>query len=278
MGQHAYSATIDVSNQASWQALSGFIDQAIQADGWTLTTDTGQTDPSTAALPVANNSGVFRLYKSPGTLTPVYVKISYERDAANHPQLGIQVGTGTNGAGALTGVTTTHKTLDTNIGAAAAQCYVSGDTGWLTILLIRTDLGAALNYLLDRSVDANENYTSDYITQIGYSDAVAVTQESKMLAGGTQPFSNNRIVCPAPDNAGSWIIDTFLSIPLMLPVVRGGLAQHSPNCCVHSGSAADFTANTQTVVNVYGTNHTYIVSPTSANQSGSATKAMFRYQ
>jgi hypothetical protein len=282
MGQHAYSGSFDMSSQANYQALMGFIDAAIQADGWTLTADTGQTDPAGAALPAQNAATIFRLYQSPGALTPVYVKLSFQRNASNFPQIGVQVGTSTNGTGTLGGITTTAKTLPCN-STGTKQAYVSGNLGWLNISLQPDGGGGAAQFFLDRSVDSTETYTSDYITQVTVGNGVSPRQETKVLAGGTQSGEMSRIVGPNPQlvagDQTSWIIGTFLSIPLMLPVVPGGAAQHSPNVGIWSIAAADFTPNTLTIVQVYGTPHTYLVTNITGNAVGGFTiSGMFRYE
>lgn len=280
MGQHAFSQSFDMSVLANYQSLWGGVSAAIQADGWTKTADTGQTDPSGATLPANDAQTVFELFQSPGMLTPIYVKISYEKKATNEPQFTVRCGTGTDGAGNLTGILTTARTCRANR-SAAAHGYVSGGEGWLMLSLcpIETDTSGAW-FLIDRSVDGTETYTNDYFTQVTGTTGSDAQQESKMLSGGVQPPTQVEIISPRPrptGGTGTWIIDVFLSSPLMLPIVRGGQAQHSPNLAVHTGAVTDFAPDTVTILPVYGANHSYLVSGF-ALPGSVVTRPMLRYE
>lgn len=280
MGQHAFSQSFGMSVLAAYQSLMGGIHAAIIADGWVQTADAGQTDPSgVVGLPVANTDTNFDLYKSPGTLTPVYIRISYQRSAGNSPQLVVQCGTGTDGAGALTGVTSTSRTISPGTTTDPTHAYVSGGLGWLTICLdaVQTN-GNGCYFLLDRSVDGTETYTNTFYTQLTYSNGIGCFQETKMLDGSTQPPIQSGIRSPFPSpttGGGTWIIGPNLTVPLMLPIIAAGNVQHSPNVGVHTTAASDFSVDTVTIINVYGTDHNYLVSgqPMNSNQ-----RPLLRYE
>ena len=279
MGQHAFSGSFDMSVQANYQALMGFISASLVADGWTLTADTGQTDPSGAALPATNTDTVHQLFVSPGALTPVYLRLSYQRDAGNHPQLAIQLGTGTNGTGTITGILATALTINTNSIPAAGHAYVSASDGWATIALDVNNGASGLVYLVDRSVDTTGVYTSDYVTQVAFAATGATGhQQTLMLAGGTQPPANVGCVGPFPRNSASWIIGTNLIVPFMLPLTSTGVARHSPNVAFWSNSAADFAAETITQVTIYGSAKSYLVCVSPYISGNTVFRGMVRYE
>lgn len=280
MGQHAFNQSFNMSVVANYNSLMGGIDLAIQADGWTLEADSGATDPGAAALPAQNADTVYRVYKSPTVagLTSIYVKLIYGWSAANDPWIKVQCGTTTDGAGTLGGITTTQRQCRANR-SNANHAYASGGEGYLMVCFCpaETDTSGAF-FLIERSIDGTETLTDGHFTQVTYTvDSSACFQESKMLSGGTQPPVQTSIRSPAPSpvGGGTWIIDTFLSVPLMLPIVRGGLAQHSPNVGVHTSGATDFAPDSVTVINVYGSDHDYLVTgfPIQTGQ-----RAMVRYQ
>jgi len=279
MGQHAFSGNFSMTTQANYNALMGFVRASILADGWTLSTDTGQTDPTSAALPAANTDTVHEIYKSPTGLTPIYQRISYQRDASNTPQLVVQVGTGTNGTGTLTGVTSTSRTLASQSTPAAGHAYVSASDGWLTIAMDINNGALGLVYVLDRSVDATGVYTSTYFTTICYINGLNCPQETLVIAGGVQTGVQTGVVAPTLKNGGSWVFGTNILVPFMLPVVPTGAAQHSPNVGLWTSAAADFVADTVTQVSVYGAARSYIVCA-SANIAGGTGqfKGMVRYE
>jgi hypothetical protein len=117
--QHSHATPTDDATYRAWGLA---ISNAIQASGSGLvkTTDTGQVDWTTATRPYTTSSTGssvthYEIYKFNDTLqttSPVFLRIGYGNaygtsSAAFTVAMSIQIGTSTNGAGTLTGKTST---------------------------------------------------------------------------------------------------------------------------------------------------------------------------
>jgi hypothetical protein len=152
----------------------------LAAVGLTQTTDTGQINWATVALPGgANTLAGYEIWRFNDTLqatSPIFIKIQYGTSALTTiPLIQIQVGQGSNGSGTLTG------TLMTNVAASAAQqsssttnapafwCYnATYGTLWCSwkfgvnnaSINANTPVGG---FLIERSCDTNGNPTGDAV-------------------------------------------------------------------------------------------------------------------
>lgn len=108
------------------------------AVGLVKTADTGQIDWTTVLKPSAINQQrgyeIWRFNDALQATKPVFIRIDFGSSggAATTPGLWLTVGTGTNGAGTLTGqVSTTRQTSPSSAGAAS---YCSGSSSRLNLL------------------------------------------------------------------------------------------------------------------------------------------------
>lgn len=85
--------------------LQEFIDK-MTALGLVQTADTGQLDPATADKSAGGVTGyfMFRLNDSLQATAPIFMRFTWGGGAGGNSRLDVQVGTGTNGAGTLTGL------------------------------------------------------------------------------------------------------------------------------------------------------------------------------
>jgi hypothetical protein len=107
----------DYSTVGQMRTIGAAMAAAFDAIGFIRTSDTGQIDWATAALPGTGQyvSGYeIRRFSDPlqGT-APIFAKLEYNRNAATPYGLGIRwtFGTGSNGSGTLTGTTWQHTSL-----------------------------------------------------------------------------------------------------------------------------------------------------------------------
>src|SRR4051794_39931473 len=126
------SLTFDNSSDALFRAWASGISNALGTVGLVKTGDTGQIDFSSVARPTANSQAmgyeIWRFNDSLQATRPVYFKIEYGAGVASvagaPPGIWLTVGTGSNGAGTITGapIIATRR-LYTN---AASQTYTTG--------------------------------------------------------------------------------------------------------------------------------------------------------
>lgn len=99
-----------ISSDADLRAWLGECEQMLEDCGLVRTSDTGQLDPSLATWPGSNNTAVgFSVWQFDDDLqgvAPIFLKCTYWRgDTSNRVSFSIEVGTGSDGSGNLTGLT-----------------------------------------------------------------------------------------------------------------------------------------------------------------------------
>lgn len=153
MTTSTYTSTWEAKTNAGFQAWGSAISAAIRACGFAATADTGQINWTTVASPTTNNAVAgYEIYAFNDTLqstSPVYFKLSYGSGSYHasstngYPQLLITVGTGTDGAGNLTGVTTSANIQTMGTASAAGgitntttqyPTYVCGDGSYIGLV------------------------------------------------------------------------------------------------------------------------------------------------
>lgn len=271
MGQHTTTQDFDLSILANYVAMMGFIRTSLLADGCTIVADSGDTDPTgLGAVPAQNDYSNYEMWMMPSAagLTDIFFKLGYGRNTANGPSLKVDVGTGSDGAGTVTGdVVNANFPGGATAAGAGSPAYVSADVGWVMICF--NPAGEHGYVVIDRAVDGTGAPADGYYTRYIYQNGNGPQQESKNIGGGTQPPSQGSMVGAFPN---VWLIGTDILIALMHPVVRGGLAQPSPNVARWSSG---FTNGTQSTIPVYGSNKTYIATAASA---GSGHLNLLRYE
>lgn len=167
------------TNDATWRLWINEIIAALTAAGWVQTADTGQLNPATILYPVANNAIVgtmiWRMNDALQATAPVFVKFGFgSQDLNTKINLNIQIGTGSNGAGSLTG----NNLITFDIGlasntAASDFIYSSGSTNRFAMAMWpAVDAARSLFFSIERSKDAAGNDTADGVFLAGRSGSV----------------------------------------------------------------------------------------------------------
>ncbi|MBX3288446.1 MAG: hypothetical protein KF855_03780 [Acidobacteria bacterium] len=109
-----------------FQAIVSFISDALDAGGMNKTADIGQVDPDTVTFPGSNNSeGGYEIRAFDDSLTgtaPVAIKLSYRRgSSAAQFQLGVQIGSGSDGSGNITGEKLSQQNFNLVLSAMTSQ-------------------------------------------------------------------------------------------------------------------------------------------------------------
>lgn len=120
--------TSSTITDGEFQAIITFISAVLTSGGITKTSDTGQIDPGGATFPGSNNtSGGYEIRQFTDTessTTPVILKINYRRGAgANTMQLGISIGSGSDGSGNLTSGKMTEQVINIVSNTSATQPF-----------------------------------------------------------------------------------------------------------------------------------------------------------
>lgn len=277
-----FSSTLvsDITTDARFRANAQFVeDTLVTTGGWLLSTETGDTAPGSLAHPTAiNTKKGFRVYKTNDGLTQVYMRIDYGSTAAasgNGFGMWITLGTGSDGAGTLSGVFfngggSTQATVgasNTTGTTGAVNSYGSADTGRVHLgMFVSTTAANIVVFSLERTKDSTGADTSDGIlisaritgsTSIWASVAVSGCIECSvcaLVAGGTQPTSEYGLSFILTRNNPS---ETFGN------PVGVGLIQHFKGASVQPGvglcavNSSDVSAEGSFTQTIYGATRTY---------------------
>lgn len=154
-------ASSDVNQFNTWGAV---VSNLILSCGFIKTADTGQINfgTNTNYNQAGNTVLGYEIWQSGDNLTPFFFKLEYGT-GLNYLYIGLwlTVGTGTDGAGNITGNTTTRQFL--HDGSATVTCpgYACGDGGRLAIGLANRDGTAGLSFGITRTRDTNLVATGD---------------------------------------------------------------------------------------------------------------------
>ena len=180
MATTSTSTPVDHTSDAGFRTwVQEIITMLVTTLGVTQTADTGQINTSTVTRPAINTMAgyvILRFNDAAQATSPIFIKLQFGTGAvATSPQMDIQLGTGSSGAGVLTGTTTTVGSLcannnsPTNPGVTAylsRACYnTTAGVLWLTWKLNGSNptnmcLGG---FMISRSNDATGAVTTDAV-------------------------------------------------------------------------------------------------------------------
>jgi hypothetical protein len=255
------SLTVYMSTAANVQALAAALFGNLSAGGMLQAADTGQTaSGSFAAATGANQSLGYQIWRFNDTLqatAPVFVKFELGSGAsAGYPSIWITIGTGSDGAGAITGVILS-RTQFTGTGVNTAYtCYFSSATNrfgfWLTAGALSA--GYALHIGLERSKASTGADSADGII---IKAITASTQYHQYL-----PFSRNARAAqtyasiPAGGAMGSLAFGTAVGLEPVYPLDTTGTQFPGLNLLAYYST--DLTPLNPISTTIYGVAHTYL--------------------
>lgn len=157
-------------DNTSFRTYGNAISQAFANAGWTQTSDSGQANWSTV---IANGTAnatqtvAYELWKmndALANLVPCIVKIEYRTTVnTNSPTLFLQLGSGSDGAGTLTGTISPNVAVRSTPGANAWTWYIRGDSDSITLGLWSNASATPSGFCIERTKDANGNNTANGI-------------------------------------------------------------------------------------------------------------------
>lgn len=299
MSTFTNTVLFDVTSDAGYRAAGAAIKAGLIGAGAVQTTDTGQIDWTTAVrgsqgytgsnFPTSWGYEIYRLSDSLQATKPVFIKIEYgAQNQGNNLSwlfgIIVTVGTGTNGAGTLTGVVGTRRVVMSNNpnsngftptpASAPTRCYYCIDGSSFTFALgidsvpPTTVNGTPYSLPIVVAVERTRNLDG---TANGDGVVFAYVCSSGVYSGGWTTFSGYQIinftnsVVGAADGAipvafpgsafntgvAGQVITTY-PIPVGTPTPEGQML--SLLGCYNN----DIAIGVIVTINVFGVNHTYI--------------------
>jgi hypothetical protein len=256
-----YDATIynDQSTDANFRSWVNFIHNTFLLSGaWLDAGDSGQMNVSTVTRPTAaNTSQGYRVYKMNDGLqstAPVFVKIEFGSSGnANYPNIWVTIGTGTNGAGTLSGVIFARTAITTgSVNGTIGTCYGSASNNRLTLAMWTTISNQTWWLSIERSKDntgADTNAGLYFAWGTG-----AINHSSQYLPfSGAIPIAETGLQFILSTNNPT-VFGTSVGAGLMIPMAGVGLA---PGYNIAIVNSSDFANYSQFTLNVWSVNHVY---------------------
>jgi hypothetical protein len=294
MALNGVTTTLTPTNatDAQFRAWGSAIGVKLAAAGLVQNGDTGQINWTTVLTPGAANTAqgyeIWRFADSLQASAPIYFKIEYgSGTVAGNPGLWFTFGTGTDGAGTMTGpISTRQQLVSAAYAVNALDCYWSGSTGHFCAALFAGGVGASTStcqmFAFERTKNASGADTSQGLQIVWKLVAGAGAGAFGSLAwdrttGTMSSESSLGTVMPSGTTGKNGtqvaVYPIFLhNGPFLNPPI-GALAYHN----------ADIVAKGAVTFTMYGVSHTYMPIGTtffagpSINGRSTAPSLMTRY-
>lgn len=197
MTTHTYTSPINHTTDAGFRAWGLALSGAFTSAGLTQTADTGQINWVTVVRAGINaNAGyeIFRFNDTNQATAPVFIRVDYGTNAAvDRPRVLVTIGTGTNGAGTITGTVIPAATIHFNITAASTavsyatrSCAVDGYFGLMWGLGATSTGSLGFGFLsIARSVDSTGAATAEAIEVYSGANAAGTLSACQVLRYAT---------------------------------------------------------------------------------------------
>ena len=254
------SALCFINNDTEFRSWAQTLHNALAAHALVQTSDTGQINLATVAKPGAINTvagyEIWRFNDSLQATAPIFFKIEYGvGGTTTHPNTWFTVGTATNGAGTLLGVTTNRHQLSPTTAPTGTNknVYSSGAANriWLAYGIDWATNSFSTFIIVERTKDATGVDTADGFMMMLSNGSSTVIFQSALFLGGTSSQTSAGCLVPIISGRGSVGAD----IALTPAVYYQGRAFYSTTM---GGQVADVPGNLVYSVNYMGGTHTYL--------------------
>lgn len=268
------------SSDALFRAWGSAFAAGLAAVGLVQTADVGQIDWGTALAPVAPDTvqgyEIWRFADALQASAPAFIKFEYgSGGATNYPAIWVTVGDGSDGAGNLTGATSTRQRCSCNNSTAVVlkPMRMSGDTNRLQAHLFYDATGVTFTLFvaIERTKNSTGADTDDGIlintNAIGGGAGQWRQQYLQLGIGPTTQESRWGVLAPSfgTGSAGG----NFAVYPVFL---SAGVYLNPPLGVIGAFNGDVVTGNTISL-NVYGASHTYFCCGTSTGATAQAVQA-----
>ena len=280
---NTYDGSIDttIGSDAEYQAWIQTFEAAFLASGFLeVAPDTGQINPLTVVKPASNTWSGYRMYRAKDALAaskPVYVKVEFGTSGNSTTAISIrrQVGTGSNGAGTLTGQVNSLQTLHPNAMVGPGTIWGGGGPSAAFVLLLDPG-GVSGNFFygVGRMRDSADGSASpEVLWDIWQSGSGFVIGNSMVWTDGSSAWASISLglASMGPDLGQGIHSGGSVSVSKLFPsmVYKAGKLLVMP---MVYGKAAELSyttvADSKFMLNVWGGNHTFLPLTPSGVTSG----------
>jgi hypothetical protein len=269
MAIQRYLSVASNSTDANFRSWGKSLSDALEALGVTKTADTGQIDWSTvlkpSGSPMVMGYEIRQFTDDLQAANPVIIKFEYGASTSGSggpcPGIKITVGSASDGAGALTGSTSSVFSLFSTASDAVVfyPSYVSSDGGRVNLALwISETATLPLAFWIERLKDTNGAPIADGVN-ICYIGSATYSKQQFLPAGGGSAFPPaplNSFCCCFPPSTPTTYNENIGIFPVYPHLGYSG----NPDLggLVYLPAELDCGGAVMTI-NLYGTNHSYIL-------------------
>ena len=288
MATHTSSQAPDNTTDANFRLWGGEVSTQLAALGLVQTADVGQINWATVTRPLAANTvqgyEMWRFNDSFQATAPVFIKLEYGSGGnANRPAIWYQVGDGSDGAGNLTGATSTRQQMRTTANTAVLKnMYYSCDTNRLGICLFQDNAATSYTILLniERTKDFTGGDTSDGVTINSSATSGGTAWRQQYFQLGVGPTTQETRWGVLAPSVGTGSAGANVGI---YPVLLTKGTYCNPTLGVLAAFRADVTGGTTVAFTMYGATHTYYATGNSSTNMQAGTvanivQALFRFE
>lgn len=227
----------------------------LAAAGWVRTSNTGQlnTGAAIAFTATANYNYGYQIWKMGDSLTPIYLKIEYCNGATiAWPSIFVTIGTGTNGAGTLTGIVSPRlNAISSSSSAGVTNVLMSGDISRFGCVM-PVNQGYGIGFAVERSKNLAGADTED-----GAHLIILGTTPRHFYLPLTDTYRGiaNALTALYPTGQTSLVKDALISLVPLVAYNQDGIRSSGLAFLVYSGN--DISTGTQFNLTVYGLTHNY---------------------
>jgi hypothetical protein len=290
MTLQTFSTVPTISNTTAFRVWGLAWSTALQAaDALQKTSDTGQVDWSTVTAPVSTNAAagyeIYRFKDSLQSTAPIFLKIEFGSGstASTASEIWVTVGTGSDGAGTITGtffagappstaVIANRIAIFGNAGmqsASSTASYINGDSATLAIFAYPVQTGVSTStgalFVLERTRDfagspTGEGYLALSSTSFGGSSTGTMCPASYISNGYTTSGSYTTIRAWHAGNSGTFPTTLLVGGNLQAQPVHTGFNTklHGPSQFVLGLIGSEITGGLQFAVTHYGTSRNFL--------------------
>lgn len=238
MTTDVWTSSVSQANDAAFRAWGSDLSARLAAIGLVQTADTGQIDWTSVTIPGTNNTAAgYEIWRFDDTLqgtAPIFIKLEYGRSSAsNYIGFWVTVGTGTDGAGTITGTFTDRLQGSTNTAPSSGtnNSYLCCVDGHVALAFYIQNNKALLAFSVTRSCDASGTPTEDGVILVtgGSSISTSATSNVQCLrfsgAPVALPASTSQYISIFPQTLSSYTYGTdmqlfscWMALPQVFPV------------------------------------------------------------
>lgn len=245
MATDVRSLPTNLADDATFRAWGSGIAAQLAACGLVQTSDSGQINWTTATRPPVNGSAGYEIYRfndAQQAAWPVYFKLEYgSGNTLGGGRLGLTVGTGTNGAGVITGQAAplrfTYGSAALDPVGTTRSSYASGDGGRI-VLLNQPDasqIARGTGFVIERARSGSGAVTQPIFVMMTATSGMTTWAATVIHPSGAVPaFAAASSASPTDTLAQASVSTRVAVVPLM--IVSDG-AVHFVRLLVYPASA-----------------------------------------